>query len=155
MGVQNSANGCLPLLAVFLVFGLTSTVGERTFGQNIPDSELIAFEDTLLYVQADSAKKLVEHFFLKWYPLFYEDAVLAGRLNPLDIPSPRYCYLFPRLQEIGLSKTWLGDFFTEQFPVPNSEDLAADLKRLESDPCLLYTSPSPRDRTRSRMPSSA
>ena len=24
-----------------------------------------------------------------------------------------------------------------------------------SDPCLLYTSPSPRDRTRSRMPSSA
>ena len=26
---------------------------------------------------------------------------------------------------------------------------------LERDPCLLYTSPSPRDRTRSRMPSSA
>ena len=26
---------------------------------------------------------------------------------------------------------------------------------LEIDPCLLYTSPSPRDRTRSRMPSSA
>ena len=25
----------------------------------------------------------------------------------------------------------------------------------EYDPCLLYTSPSPRDRTRSRMPSSA
>ena len=25
----------------------------------------------------------------------------------------------------------------------------------ESEPCLLYTSPSPRDRTRSRMPSSA
>ena len=27
--------------------------------------------------------------------------------------------------------------------------------RLVIDPCLLYTSPSPRDRTRSRMPSSA
>ena len=26
---------------------------------------------------------------------------------------------------------------------------------LKTDPCLLYTSPSPRDRTRSRMPSSA
>ena len=25
----------------------------------------------------------------------------------------------------------------------------------QTDPCLLYTSPSPRDRTRSRMPSSA
>ena len=29
------------------------------------------------------------------------------------------------------------------------------LKGLVDDPCLLYTSPSPRDRTRSRMPSSA
>ena len=31
--------------------------------------------------------------------------------------------------------------------------LLGDLKRLQA--CLLYTSPSPRDRTRSRMPSSA
>ena len=30
-----------------------------------------------------------------------------------------------------------------------------DKKLDESEPCLLYTSPSPRDRTRSRMPSSA
>ena len=29
------------------------------------------------------------------------------------------------------------------------------LKIIKNDPCLLYTSPSPRDRTRSRMPSSA
>ena len=29
------------------------------------------------------------------------------------------------------------------------------LRRMEPDSCLLYTSPSPRDRTRSRMPSSA
>ena len=34
--------------------------------------------------------------------------------------------------------------------------LAGYLKNeLDADPCLLYTSPSPRDRTRSRMPSSA
>ena len=30
-----------------------------------------------------------------------------------------------------------------------------NLTKLQSYPCLLYTSPSPRDRTRSRMPSSA
>ena len=30
-----------------------------------------------------------------------------------------------------------------------------DLPRVQISPCLLYTSPSPRDRTRSRMPSSA
>ena len=33
--------------------------------------------------------------------------------------------------------------------------LAACGKKEEAKPCLLYTSPSPRDRTRSRMPSSA
>ena len=33
------------------------------------------------------------------------------------------------------------------------EEIAEVQKQLE--PCLLYTSPSPRDRTRSRMPSSA
>ena len=32
---------------------------------------------------------------------------------------------------------------------------AAANNRAEHSPCLLYTSPSPRDRTRSRMPSSA
>ena len=32
---------------------------------------------------------------------------------------------------------------------------AAQLKKRVYGPCLLYTSPSPRDRTRSRMPSSA
>ena len=39
----------------------------------------------------------------------------------------------------------------------NSELLATDngLQATLSDLCLLYTSPSPRDRTRSRMPSSA
>ena len=33
-------------------------------------------------------------------------------------------------------------------------DVDIELDKLSSD-CLLYTSPSPRDRTRSRMPSSA
>ena len=33
--------------------------------------------------------------------------------------------------------------------------LIADTKKLRFNTCLLYTSPSPRDRTRSRMPSSA
>ena len=37
--------------------------------------------------------------------------------------------------------------------VANLEDAQAQAAQLQS--CLLYTSPSPRDRTRSRMPSSA
>ena len=39
---------------------------------------------------------------------------------------------------------------------PNREDLKGDKKvTINYYCCLLYTSPSPRDRTRSRMPSSA
>ena len=45
---------------------------------------------------------------------------------------------------------------------PNNEDTdsdglndGAEINLWQSNPCLLYTSPSPRDRTRSRMPSSA
>ena len=37
---------------------------------------------------------------------------------------------------------------------PESTEMTA-LEKVMSMPCLLYTSPSPRDRTRSRMPSSA
>jgi len=49
---------------------------------------------------------------------------------------------------------------TKQFPQARYEKLAKAIvfeqKKIElSKACLLYTSPSPRDRTRSRMPSSA
>ena len=37
----------------------------------------------------------------------------------------------------------------------NFDDTVSDLASRGPDTCLLYTSPSPRDRTRSRMPSSA
>ena len=37
----------------------------------------------------------------------------------------------------------------------DGQDLFAHFSSIQSDGCLLYTSPSPRDRTRSRMPSSA
>ena len=47
----------------------------------------------------------------------------------------------PRIDQIG-------------FVVPDIERAMASYEALFG-PCLLYTSPSPRDRTRSRMPSSA
>ena len=45
----------------------------------------------------------------------------------------------------------------EDLPPPSPEDRKRFYGRLQSliGDCLLYTSPSPRDRTRSRMPSSA
>ena len=43
--------------------------------------------------------------------------------------------------------------FSELFPYWSSNKIQKLLKKLEG--CLLYTSPSPRDRQKSRMPSSA
>ena len=56
-----------------------------------------------------------------------------------------FCVLAAELGDDGLHKqSWIRDTF---------KDLREDLD--EANSCLLYTSPSPRDRTRSRMPSSA
>ena len=53
---------------------------------------------------------------------------------------------------IGLKGEALATFIKEQ---QAEERAVRALEREQSDSCLLYTSPSPRDRTRSRMPSSA
>ena len=51
------------------------------------------------------------------------------------------------------------DFFCQSANLPDitmpSTQVASQFRNLPIIPCLLYTSPSPRDRTRSRMPSSA
>ena len=56
---------------------------------------------------------------------------------------------------------YVGDDSTAQYELQNEPSTGmtvSEMRRvskLEHDICLLYTSPSPRDRTRSRMPSSA
>ena len=46
------------------------------------------------------------------------------------------------------------DYDREEVPAPHHITLDEQLE-IDTELCLLYTSPSPRDRTRSRMPSSA
>ena len=55
--------------------------------------------------------------------------------------------------EFEISKLIAGDKSLEQTGKALPEDVIETIKN--SDVCLLYTSPSPRDRTRPRMPSSA
>ena len=54
---------------------------------------------------------------------------------------------------------WHFPFFTLDFMTPEDpsllEQLSSQMMRNDVTPCLLYTSPSPRDHPRSRMPSSA
>ena len=58
---------------------------------------------------------------------------------------------------IGLASNWYSSQKNLSFKVGNAEDLPLkdNSKDIIYNVCLLYTSPSPRDRTRSRMPSSA
>ena len=62
---------------------------------------------------------------------------------------------FGRIGRLVLSALWE----RENIEITHINDPFGDAKGaahlLEFDSCLLYTSPSPRDRTRSRMPSSA
>ena len=48
-----------------------------------------------------------------------------------------------------------GNFEDEEFKAVLAYRTYAEWRRTKSLPCLLYTSPSPRDRQKSRMPSSA
>ena len=56
-------------------------------------------------------------------------------------------------------QNYINDFGLNLHPVQqeiiNYNKTLGDIIRMQIDPCLLYTSPSPRDRQKSRMPSSA
>ena len=54
--------------------------------------------------------------------------------------------------EYGSGSAVVGDFGSEIVLDGSVEDIAINMQFI---PCLLYTSPSPRDRQKSRMPSSA
>ena len=62
----------------------------------------------------------------------------------------------PRLSVYRSSKHFYAQIFDSlgSKVIVSASTAEKDLK-IESNNCLLYTSPSPRDRTRSRMPSSA
>jgi len=56
-------------------------------------------------------------------------------------------------QNLELLQAYLEDMKCETIPAYDGQEALEVISR--GAPCLLYTSPSPRDRTRSRMPSSA
>ena len=58
---------------------------------------------------------------------------------------------------VDVSSRSLREWHAQLAPEPEACDETSSLEELtaENKRCLLYTSPSPRDRTRSRMPSSA
>ena len=72
-------------------------------------------------------------------------------------------YIFYGSEGLGKKQTalqFIKEIFKQSSPSENVEERITnnnhpDFLIIEPNSCLLYTSPSPRDRTRSRMPSSA
>ena len=73
----------------------------------------------------------------------YLESILAESVN--DIPFRQALAAYVRLEP---------DLVLLDLTMPEVDGFEA-CRMLKDNPCLLYTSPSPRDRTRSRMPSSA
>ena len=63
-----------------------------------------------------------------------------------------YCH---KLSHINVDECGAPEFYTGGAKLVNLNGINGKITAEELNNCLLYTSPSPRDRTRSRMPSSA
>ena len=85
----------------------------------------------------------------------FSDILLEGLAPDGGLYLPTH---YPRVDAAVLSR-WRGlryaDLAFEILSLYIDDIPSADLQCLCDRTCLLYTSPSPRDRTRSRMPSSA
>ena len=83
-----------------------------------------------------------------------EELVNAKDSNEVDASKSVLENLNELLKTPVMSKEYFPDIDSEN--TVYMSQIGGDLKELfPSKDCLLYTSPSPRDRTRSRMPSSA
>src|SRR5665811_2518018 len=108
--------------------------------------------------------------------ILFTDALKLNRPNAFNVMvkptgpvcnlNCTYCYylekknLYPGKNDFRLNEELLENFIkqyieTQQVPVVTFTWQGGEPTLLGLDYCLLYTSPSPRDRTRSRMPSSA
>ena len=82
-------------------------------------------------------------------------AMMAASPALADLVFPSLSYRTGPFAAGGIP---FADGYADYFTMLNARDggIGGEVTRvLECETCLLYTSPSPRDRTRSRMPSSA
>ena len=72
--------------------------------------------------------------------------------QPIEI---RPMKAFPHIKDLVTDVQWNYDIAQKIAPINGPEEMNWEFNQMEADSCLLYTSPSPRDRQKSRMPSSA
>ena len=86
-------------------------------------------------------------------PLFNSHEIKYLEAIAKELEDNGYTCFLPHRDQSGIDESELET--TEMGKKTKAKIFDNDLKALQSSDCLLYTSPSPRDRTRSRMPSSA
>ena len=152
---QGTAGLCEDLRAIIARQQRRKTPNQALIGTLQKDCE--ALENETLFASADRYMALIYPEFTTAAAYLSQEAVVAfcdhGNLQRAEKE---------KAEEFGLlldSFLTSGTLFGELCDYYGSiEDLAAQLRGravVYCDGCLLYTSPSPRDRTRSRMPSSA
>ena len=108
--------------------------------------QLIIDEDLLFNLVFESSDVILGNVVVSKITMEPDKDLLCGGVAPLSV--------LPKKQSTGIGSQLMRAAITK------SKELNIDALFLLGDPnyyksCLLYTSPSPRDRTRSRMPSSA
>ena len=102
------------------------------------DSFIFFNELDLLEMRLNILNDVVDHFVITESPF-----TVSGNEKPL--------YYQENKDRFGKFNDKIVHYVTEEIP----NDFSGMLEKTKFHACLLYTSPSPRDRTRSRMPSSA
>ena len=113
--------------------------------KNLPDSKLLQLYHALLYPRLIEEKMLLllrQGRISKWFSGIGQEAISVGCTEALEKDE----LIFPLHRNLGV--------FTSR-GMPLDRLFAQWQGKSKGYTCLLYTSPSPRDRTRSRMPSSA
>ena len=89
------------------------------------------------------------HVDTKKQPMFFGQPLGMQRYDEFKYP------VFDKLTTQQLGYFWRPEEVSLQKDRSDYKTLTPEQKHIYTSNCLLYTSPSPRDRTRSRMPSSA
>ena len=104
-------------------------------------SSSVRFNPTPINNRSDPSKQQLDELVALYSQDKLQDAIIQGTTLASQFPDN------PKIPNV------LGAVYSK---LGNAEEASKYYsKAIELNPCLLYTSPSPRDRTRSRMPSSA
>ena len=141
--------------------GISQTIpfpGKRALREKVAEHEAMASAESV----EEARLRLTRDVKLNWWRVFYYDRTLKllseaeGFFQQLiDIAQANYKVGKGAQQEVMMAQLELSKLKGETLDFLGQRGAESAKLNALLDRCLLYTSPSPRDRTRSRMPSSA